>query len=170
VVLIGNSLGGPVALEAARLLPGRVVAVVAVDTCHDLSVHPDPAVLRARAEAFRKDFAGSCAAMARRLFHPDTDPKLLQDVERRFCRNSPDVVVALMEAFATYDLQKAAEAARVPIRCLNGDLYPTQVEANRKVVADFEAVVFPHTGHFPMLEQPAEFNRRLEELVEQLDK
>ena len=66
VVLIGNSLGGPVALEAARQLRGRVLGVVGVDTFHDAAAAPNPAELRKRAEAFRADFAGSGCARCRR--------------------------------------------------------------------------------------------------------
>jgi len=36
VILFGNSLGGPVVIEAARLLEGRVLGVVGIDTFHDL--------------------------------------------------------------------------------------------------------------------------------------
>jgi pimeloyl-ACP methyl ester carboxylesterase len=168
MVLIGNSAGGPVALETARLLPGRVIAVIAVDTCQDLSARQDPAAARARADAFRKDFAGSCKAMSRQLFHKDADPKLIADVEGQVLKTSPDVASALMEAFVSYDFAKSAAAAGVPIRCLNGDLFPTKVAQNRKIVPDFEAVIFPHTGHYPMLERPEDFNRRLEELVTRL--
>ena len=36
VILFGNSLGGPTALEAALLLPDRVLGVVGIDTFHSL--------------------------------------------------------------------------------------------------------------------------------------
>jgi pimeloyl-ACP methyl ester carboxylesterase len=35
-VLIGNSLGGPAAIEAALLAGARAVAVIGVDTFHDM--------------------------------------------------------------------------------------------------------------------------------------
>ena len=35
VILVGHSMGGPVSLEAARRLPGRVLGVIAVDTLHN---------------------------------------------------------------------------------------------------------------------------------------
>jgi pimeloyl-ACP methyl ester carboxylesterase len=35
----------------------------------------------------------------------------------------------------------------------------------RHVIVDFDVVVLPHTGHYPMLGCPKEFNRRLEEVV-----
>jgi pimeloyl-ACP methyl ester carboxylesterase len=151
-------------------MPGRVVAVVGVDTFQDLSVKPPAAFFRERAEAFRKDFAAGASAMARQLLHRDADPKLVKDLESRFQKASPEVVTALMETFSTYDNAKPAADAHVPIRCLNGDLYPTNVQANRKIVGDFDAVIFPHTGHYPMMEKPQQFNQRLEEIVRQFSK
>jgi len=47
------------------------------------------------------------------------------------------------------------------MRCINGDRFPTDIEAILRVVPDFDAVVIPHTGHYPMLECPYEFNRLL---------
>ena len=32
IILVGHSMGGPVAIEAARLLKGRVVGIIGVDT------------------------------------------------------------------------------------------------------------------------------------------
>src|SRR5262249_39407728 len=42
VVLIGHSMGGPVALEAARKMPQRLVAPVPVDTLVDVEGRPRP--------------------------------------------------------------------------------------------------------------------------------
>ena len=53
----------------------------------------------------------------------------------------------------------AGRRLTVPLRAINGDLYPTDVAANRKIKPDFDAIVMPHMGHYPMLERPDEFNR-----------
>jgi pimeloyl-ACP methyl ester carboxylesterase len=42
VVLIGNSLGGPVVIEAALLLPGKAAAVIGVDTFQSLEYKIPP--------------------------------------------------------------------------------------------------------------------------------
>jgi pimeloyl-ACP methyl ester carboxylesterase/predicted NAD-dependent protein-ADP-ribosyltransferase YbiA (DUF1768 family) len=166
VVLFGNSLGGPVAIEAALLLPGRVSGVVGIDTFQDLGNERTPEykqreadATHQRAEAFHKDFAGSMKAMVGMLFHPDADPRLKEEAERRMMRTSPDVVYGVLAGLAGYDYTPAARGLAVPLRAINGDLFPTNVQAARAVKADFDVVVMTHMGHYPMLKRPDEFNR-----------
>jgi pimeloyl-ACP methyl ester carboxylesterase len=56
VVLVGHSMGGVVALEAARLMPQRVVGIVGVDTLHDAEVEYSPELAREAVALFRADF------------------------------------------------------------------------------------------------------------------
>ncbi len=170
VVLVGNSLGGPVALEAAALLKGRALGVVGVDTLHDATQVIPAADAHARAEAFRKDFAGTCHGMVEGLFHPGTQPELRAWAEKRMCAGPPEVIVGMMEGWGGYDLAKTFRNAGVPIRAINGDLWPTRVDVNRTVTPDFQAVIMKGAGHYPMLERPAEFNRLLLEIVQGLER
>ncbi len=71
---------------------------------------------------------------------------------------------------ATWRLNASARKLTVPLRAINGDLYPTNLEAARKVKPDFDAIVMKHMGHYPMLERPEEFNRHVAEVVASLDK
>lgn len=170
VVLVGNSLGGAVALEAAALLKGRAIGVIGVDTLHDATQVIPPADAHARAEAFRKDFAGACHGMVEALFHPGTQAELRAWAEKRMCASPPEVAVGMMEGFGGYEVAKAFRNAGVPIRAINGDLWPTRVDVNRTVTPDFQAVVMKGAGHYPMLERPAEFNRLLLEIVHGLER
>jgi pimeloyl-ACP methyl ester carboxylesterase len=169
VVLVGNSLGGPVAIEAALLLPGKTMAVVGVDTFQDLGGRIEGSEARSYADAWRKDFDLTLEQMIRRLFHADTDPAFVASIKGRM--SSPvtrAVLPAMFESFAGYDVGAAAQRVKAPIRCINGDLFPTDVEALRRIVPDFDAAVFSHTGHYPMLERTEEFNRKLREIVDSL--
>jgi pimeloyl-ACP methyl ester carboxylesterase len=165
VVLVGNSLGFPVALAAARLLPGRIVGLVAVDTLHDLSRQGDPAQMRALAARARQDFPAVCAEMVGVLFHPDADAGVRGEAEEKMCRFPGPIAAAIWEQLATYELRAALSGIEVPVRAINGDLYPTAIEANRAVVSGFTVAIVPHTGHYPMLERPAEFDRLLREAL-----
>jgi pimeloyl-ACP methyl ester carboxylesterase len=170
IVLFGNSLGGPVAIEAALLLPGRVLGVVGVDTFHSLDYSVTPEEARARAEAFRADYAGSLKQMVKALFHADADPAVIADAERRMMRTPPDAAYAMFMSMAGYVPAASARKLAVPLRAINGDMYPTDVTGVRKVKADFDVAVMKHMGHYPMLERPDEFNRLVAEVVRELSR
>jgi pimeloyl-ACP methyl ester carboxylesterase len=167
-ILVGNSLGGTVAIEAALLAGPRVVAVIGVDTFHDIGRRIDPSHAVAQADAWRRDFDGSLDRMLATLFHPDAAPSLVADVRRRMSRTPPEVVCSMFASFAGYDTAAPARQLRVPVRCINGNLFPTDTHAIRQFIADFDAMVLPHTGHFPMLERPDEFNRKLADTLASL--
>lgn len=170
VILIGNSLGGPVAIEAAHLLPGKAIGVIGVDTFQRVDYRVPAEDVRQRAEAFRQDYSGSLKQMVRALFHPDADPALIADAEKRMANTPPEAAYAIFMSMSGYDLGASARRLDIPLRAINGDLFPTDIPEVRKTKADFEAVVLPHIGHYPMLECPEEFNRRLAEVVAVLSK
>jgi pimeloyl-ACP methyl ester carboxylesterase len=165
VIIFGNSLGGPVAIEAGLLLPGRALGVVGIDTFQQLGGVFTAEEVGQRAELFEKDYAGSLKAMIGLLFHKDTDPALVADAEKRMMGTPPAAAKAMFLGMAGYDMGAAAARLAAPIRAINGDLYPTDVEGNRRIKPDFEAVVMKHIGHYPMLERPAEFNRLVADTV-----
>ena len=69
-----------------------------------------------------------------------------------------------------YSTAAAARKLTVPLRAINGDLYPTDVAAVRAVKPGFEVKIMKHMGHYPMLERPDEFNRLVAEVVAELTK
>jgi pimeloyl-ACP methyl ester carboxylesterase len=167
VIIMGNSLGGPVAIEAALLLPGRALGVVGVDTFQDFSrITEDEA--KQRAELFRRDFLGGVKEMTRALFYPDADPAIVAEAELRMAKTSPQTADAMFLSLGGYDVGASARRLTIPIRTINGDLYPTNLAALRKVKPDFDAVIMSHMGHYPMLERPEEFNRLLASVIEKL--
>lgn len=168
VIIFGNSLGGPVAIEAALLLPGIAVGVVGVDTFQRLDYVVPPEHARQRAEAFRSDYRGSLEQMVKSLFHPDADPAIVSDAELRMAHTSSEAAYEMFLSLGGYDLAVSARRLAVPLRAINGDLYATDVEAVRKITPDFDAVIMKHCGHYPMLERPVEFDRLVAEVIDEL--
>ncbi len=106
--------------------------------------------------------------MVKTLYHADADPALPAEAEKRMRKTSPDTAYAVFMSLAGYDLIASARKLRVPLRAINGDLYPTDVESVRKTKADFDVVIMKHMGHYPMLERPDEFNRLIADVVHKL--
>lgn len=168
VILIGNSLGGPVAVEAAFLLPGIARAVIGVDTFQYLDYVVSAEEARKRAELFRDDFRGGVREMVASLFHADADPAIMADAERRMDRTPPAAAYSMFLSMAGYDVGASVRKLAVPLRAINGDLYPIDLAALRETKPDFDAVVMKHMGHYPMLERPDEFNRLLRATIDGL--
>lgn len=107
-------------------------------------------------------------SMVKMLFHSDADPALLAEAERRMQATPPDVAHVMLLSLTGYDLAATARKLTVPLRAINGDLFPTDVDGARKIAPDFDVVVMNHTGHYPMLERPDEFNRHVADVVQEL--
>lgn len=169
-MLFGNSLGGPVAIEAALQLGDKVIGVVGIDTFHRLDYAMTPEEAKQRAEAFRVDPHGNLHGMVNALFHPDADPAVKSDAENRMKRTPASVAEALFLSLAGYSPAKSAEPLKAPLRAINGDPWPTDIEAVRKLKPDFEAVIMNHTGHYPILERTEELSDHASKVVAELER
>jgi len=168
VILIGHSMGGPVVLEAARLMPDRVIGVVAVDSLHDADAKYTPEQMKGYLAAYEADFVGTCEQIVASMFPEDADPALVERVTNDMCDHSPEISIALLREFFEYEMGPALAAVKVPVRYINAGNFPTDIEVNRKYQADFEGLVMEGVGHFLMMEKPEEFNRLLRRVIDDL--
>jgi pimeloyl-ACP methyl ester carboxylesterase/ketosteroid isomerase-like protein len=158
VVLVGHSMGGPVALEAARAMPQRVVALVPVDTLVNVEERPTPEQVDGFLAAFRADYKATAEKFVREyMFVPASPREAIERVVRQATSAPPDVAVAALDAAWRHDARAGFRELKAPIRALNGTRFPTNVEANRRYAPQFDAVIMPDVGHYPMLEAPARF-------------
>jgi len=166
VILIGHSMGGPVIVEAARLMPDRVSGLVGVDTFHNIESRPSKDEIDQALVPMRKDFIGHMAAFVRRnLFTTNADPALVTRVMLKMTAEPPRIALGAFEEVLKEDLATAIAGVHAPIRCINSDLRPTDIKAARRHCKSFEVTLMPGTGHFLMMEQPEKFNELLEKVV-----
>lgn len=162
VVLVGSSMGGPVSLEAARLMPSRIVGIVPVDTLHNVSERVPPEQVAGIIKLLEADYKGTTTQfMNQRLFAPSTPAAVKERMLAGALSTPPEVAIPSIRAVLTYDAQPALAQMKMPVRAINSDLNPTNVDGNQKVLPGFRAVIIKGVGHYPMLEDPARFNELL---------
>jgi pimeloyl-ACP methyl ester carboxylesterase len=171
VILIGHSMGGPVVLEAARLMPGRVIGVVGVDTLQDANFKYDPEEVAPLLAEFESDFPGTCRGLVASMFLEEADPALVERIAADMSAGPPEIGIALLREYIDYDVAAAFTAvpAAIPIRCINSTMHTTNVENNRAYHEEFDVVTMDGVSHFLMIERPQEFNALLRQIIVNLN-
>lgn len=169
VIMVGSSMGGPIILEATRRSPERVVAIVPVDTLHNVESRPPPEQLEAVLKQLRADYKGAVTGFLNQIFFSPTTPVEVKNrITKEVTARPPELAVDILQGIFAYDAVPALKEVKVPIRAINADLNPTDLDVNRKYAPQFEVVLIKGSGHYPMLEQPALFNELLANIIKQV--
>lgn len=102
------------------------------------------------------------------LFAASTPAAVRQRVLAGATSAQMESAIAMLRSAMQYDALPALREIKAPIRAINGDKFPTNVEGNRKHAPQFEAVIMKGVGHYPMLEDPARFNGLLAGVLREL--
>src|SRR6185295_20011033 len=102
------------------------------------------------------------------LFAPATPPAVRERVLEHAMGLPPKVSIAILRQVWAYDPMAALREIHVPIRAVNADKFPTNVEANRRHMPGYDALIVPGSGHYPMLEDPARFGPALDQALAQV--
>ena len=169
VVLVGSSMGGPIALEAARRMPERVIGIVPVDTLQNVESKLTPEQLDGVFKALEADFKGASANLMNQFFFSASTPAAVKErVIADLASRPPETAIAILKGIFSYDAASGLKGVKVPIRAINSDLNPTSLEVNRKYAPQFDVVIIKGTGHYPMLEDPTRFNAMLTDILRQM--
>ena len=169
VVLVGHSMGGPVVLEAARRMPGRVKGIVLVDTLLDVEERTPASEIDSFAAQLAADYKTVVTQMCdNSLFAPSTPAAVRERVIRHALALPAGVSVGMLRETWAHDPLPALREIRAPVRAVNADKFPTNLEANQRHMPGYEAAIVPGCGHYPMLEDPARFGPALDRALAQV--
>lgn len=168
VILVGHSMGGPIALEAAVLLKDRVIGIVGVDTYQNFGATFGEEMRKQFLAPFEADFAGRMKSFVGNMFPPGADSSLVDKIAADMSSAPPVVGIGALKNMLAFDPAVLVGKIDVPIYAINSDKFPTNVEGNEKLAPTFRAKFMPGVGHFVMIEDPERFNRLLEEAVNEI--
>ena len=174
-ILAGHSMGGYIALAAARLAPERLAGLVLVAT----RAGADSAAARenrAKMAAAIQEHGAQAAvdAMLPKLLAPAAadQPSLLVDqVQAIMLAQPPAGLVPAVRAMAARpDSTPDLEDLTMPLLILHGaadaTIPPSEADAMVEAAASALYVPIPAAGHLPMLEQPAAVNAALRDFLQ----
>ena len=170
VVLVGFSLGAPVIIETSNKVPGHVIGLVLVDALHEVE------------EKIPPPMAHYIDSVMMDLITNPTKEKLVgggyfvKNVDSAFHR-----VLSFLEGashigwreslagtikWQNENCTKSIKAVEAPIIAINSDLRFTNVDALRRYAPGFNAKIVKDVGHLIMWDNTEEFNRLLEESIQ----
>jgi pimeloyl-ACP methyl ester carboxylesterase len=169
VILVGHSLGGPVVLEAGRLLPDRVTGVIGVEAFFDDWSEPG---FTKFVDQLRTDFSARTRAFVRKgMFLPTTPAALADTISDSMAAAPPEIALPALDSMLAWARDRqdiAVSALQAPIGLITmagGRTRTTRFQRSRGNKPTIGIDEVPGGGHFLMLEIPEAFNAQLRVLL-----
>jgi pimeloyl-ACP methyl ester carboxylesterase len=164
VVLIGHSMGGPVAVEAAKQLGDKVVGVVGVDTFYtDFEFPKSEVKIDEFITPFKQDFKNATEQMIRSMFTPNAAPEIVEQMVRYFAGADREMGISAMYEIFRWNMENNPEALNrlgEKLKNING------APGGDKVAGHESVVLIPGVGHFVAQVKPQAFNDALVTIID----
>jgi len=174
VILIGHSFGGEIVASTVRLEPEKVIGIIGVDTLHNLdeTFSKEEGYKLIGLDGIRKDFKPAVREFVKQMMVKDVNQELSNWIINDMSSAPPKVAISALEEYVGAIADKKTinifREVKVPVICINADLWPTNIEANKRYMMSFDVKIMKGTGHFLMLERPEEFNRLLDSSIKEI--
>src|SRR5215831_169211 len=172
IILVGHSMGTPVIRQYAHLYPQHVVALVLVDGVVVAPTPPGGRGIRTPLDPDKLTTAEGLSmreGMIKGMFTPKT-PKDVQEHVLKMMLGAPPATAASAMRTTFDEAYASDEVMTVPAYGIFAEksFALSATPFLKKVFPKIEYVEMPGTGHFVMMEQPAEFDRLLLNFVKTL--
>lgn len=165
VIIIGHSIGANVMLEMQALQPNRYAGLIAVDYFKNVDDSFPKEQIDALLDSMQKDFAKSSKEYASQvLLTPQTPGAVSKRVVENYSGIDKRVGIALNNDFFHYGEREKEllQNLHQKLHIINVNFKPTNLKALKKYLHHaYDLAEIDGTSHFPMIENPVEFNEAL---------
>jgi pimeloyl-ACP methyl ester carboxylesterase len=172
VILIGHSMSGEIVAKASTLMPGTVIGIIGVDTIQNVEDTMPQEQFDKMLTGMKTDFKATVRNFVESMLGKNMKPELKKWIIDDMSAAPPNVAASAfkeyVEKFENKGIANLFKEVKVPVRCVNADLWPTNPEINRKYIASYDVVFMKNAGHFIQLERPDEFNKLLHQSIREI--
>jgi pimeloyl-ACP methyl ester carboxylesterase len=158
-VLVGHSMGTPVARQFYRKYPQKTLAIVIVDGA--LRPFGDKAMMDRLIDGFRgANYKEAVSQMLTAISGPNLSTEARDRIKASSFNTPQHVIVSAMEGMADPSIW-GEDKINVPVLAImaRNPFYPPNIEDSfRKIAPQIEFQMWDGVGHFIMMEKPKEFN------------
>ena len=177
-VLIGHSMGGPVAITFLRLFPAKTKGIVLVDAFvpQPPKDEAEKGKQKAQMEPFIRSFQApnyteTAQKMIEGMFSDKTTTAQRDEIRSKMLATPQHVMASAMEGMFAMEEIKPGESYRVPAMAIMATPRPGFETQLRELFPDLRGYeTWKGSGHFLMMESPDRFNRALEDFLASLAK
>ena len=175
VILIGHSMSGDILLLMDTKYPEDMIGIVGIDNLKKPGVKltdEENKQIEVFFAMMDSSFTGTIEAYTKgNLFSPSADTLYVNRVINDFKMN--DSVIAIKTLRSLIDVSQRERDMMLQLGhklyLVNSDTDSTQIDSLQKYCKASADVVYVHgTGHYPMIEKPAEFNAALEKVIKMI--
>ncbi|MBB6110319.1 Pimeloyl-ACP methyl ester carboxylesterase [Mucilaginibacter lappiensis] len=171
VILIGHSMSGDVALQAAVDNPKQVIGLVVVDIFRNVGK------VYVQSKQDKIQYAKDIDSLKRyfkkvtfdyfnqELFYKTTSAAVKKRVLHDVATGDTSIAAACMEQMGDFNEIEKLKAAKTKLYLINSDIKPTDTTHLAANKIPFKLLYIHATGHFPMIEKPQEFNTLLDKAI-----
>lgn len=172
VILIGHSMAGEIIVQAKLNVPQQVIGLVGIDNFKGFDGKPETPKSKADyAEAIamlKKHFkAVATTYFTQDLFYKTTSAAIRKRILNDVANADSAIAIASMED-NNFNTTAKLKAAKIKLHLINSDYSPNDTIGFIKAGIPYQLLQIHATGHFPMVEKPKEFNKLLQQAINQL--
>ncbi|MEN0056042.1 MAG: alpha/beta hydrolase [Mucilaginibacter sp.] len=174
VILIGHSMAGDIIVQAANNAPNEVIGLVGVDNFKNVGVGGTPSkqdsiAYQKAIDSLKDDFKRIAFDYFNHdLFSKTTSAAIKARILNDVAHSDSTIAAACMEQD---NFDEAAELLKTQkkLSLINSDVTPTNTSGMKTKGIPFQIWYIHGSGHFPMVEHPAEFNSSLVQAIQKLN-
>ncbi len=155
--IIGCSMGGNLVLELGARRPEAYGAIISAE-----GADYTPTVADFFLDMLLMNGTHIFGAWSRSMTGYRTPPDRAQEVVWQISRTTPQVMRGDLTGYANFDKRSEVGKIKAPVLLLRGDadwlVFQEKVEGTASRIPGSKIAVLAGTGHYPMTENPLEFN------------